>query len=239
MIDIVMALGAAMRDLRAPRILAVVLLPMLGGIIIWAILSFVFWDSWSAWLGSLAAGTAAGRWLESVGAGWLLHALTAIGVIALVIPATLVTALVINEIAVMPVIISHVGTRYFPQLERHAGGTLAGSILNAVIGIALFALLWLLTLPLWLTGAGAVVLPALLSAYLNQRLLRYDALSEHAARDEYARIVTSSKGKLYALGLLLALLYYIPLVNLLAPVASGLAYTHFCLAELARVRRAA
>jgi hypothetical protein len=37
---------------------------------------------------------------------------------------------------------------------------------------------------------------------------------------------------------LLALLYYVPLVNLLAPVASGLAFTHLCLAELTRLRAA-
>jgi hypothetical protein len=30
--------------------------------------------------------------------------------------------------------------------------------------------------------------------------------------------------------------YYVPVVNLAAPVLSGLAFTHFCLAELARLR---
>jgi uncharacterized protein involved in cysteine biosynthesis len=89
-----------------------------------------------------------------------------------------------------------------------------------------------------LTGVGALVLPALISAYLNQRLLRYDALAEHAGRDEYAALRVRIKGKLYLLGLLLALLYYVPLVNLLAPVASGLAFTHLCLAELTRLRAA-
>jgi hypothetical protein len=47
------------------------------------------------------------------------------------------------------------------------------------------------------------------------------------------------RGRLYALGLLLALLYYVPFVNLIAPVVSGLAFTHFCLAELARLRSGA
>jgi CysZ protein len=237
--EIIIAVGAAFRDLRAPRILAVLLLPMVGAILLWSVLSLIYWDTWSAWLGGLAAGTAAGRWLENIGAGWLLNALTALGVIALVIPAILITALVINEIVVMPTIVSHIGSRYFTHLDRRAGGTLMGSVLNALIAISLFAVLWLVTLPLWLTGLGAVAVPVLLSAYLNQRLLRYDALSEHANRDEYARIVTGAKGRLYGLGIVVALLYYIPLVNLIAPVASGLAYTHLCLAELSRLRRAA
>jgi uncharacterized protein involved in cysteine biosynthesis len=236
--QVLTALGAALRDLRAPRILAILLLPMLGAISILVALSFIFWDTWTAWLNGLAAGTAAGRWLESAGAGWLLQGLSALGVIVLIAPATLVTALVINEIVAMPAIVSHVATRYFPRLERRAGGTLAGSAFNAATGIAIFCLLWVVTLPLWLTGVGALVLPALISAYLSQRLLRYDALAEHADRGEYAQVLVRAKGKLYLLGLLLALLYYVPLVNLVAPVASGLAFTHLCLAEVARLRAA-
>jgi CysZ protein len=237
--EIIIAVGAAFRDLRAPRILAVVLLPMAGAIVLWTVLSLLYWDTWSAWLGGLAAGTAAGRWLEGIGAAWILNTLGALGVIALVIPAALITALIINEIVVMPTIVSHIGSRYFTHLDKRAGGTLVGSIVNALIAISLFAMLWLVTLPLWLTGFGAVLVPVLLSAYLNQRLLRYDALSEHADRQEYARIVVGAKGRLYGLGIVLALLYYIPLVNLIAPAASGLAYTHLCLAELSRLRRVA
>src|SRR5690348_14122848 len=91
--QIVTALGAALRDLGAPRILAIVLLPMLGAILIWVVLSLIFWDSWTAWFNGLAAGTAAGRWLEDTGAAWLLHGLTALGVIVLIAPATFITAL--------------------------------------------------------------------------------------------------------------------------------------------------
>lgn len=237
MAQVLTALAGALRDLREPRIIAIVLLPMLGSISIWVILSWIFWDSWTAWLNGLAAGTTGGRWLEGVGAGWLLQGLSTLGVIVLVAPATLITALVINEIVAMPAIVSHVAGRYYPRLDRGAGGTPIGSALNATIGIAIFCLLWVVTLPLWFTGVGALVLPALTSAYLNQRLLRYDALAEHAGRDEYRQVLARMKGKLYLLGLLVALLYYVPIVNLLAPVASGLAFTHLCLAELAHLRQ--
>lgn len=237
MTEVFTALGGALRDLREPRLLAIVLLPMLGAIAIWVILSWVFWDNWSAWLNGLAAGTAAGRWLEGAGAGWILHGVAALGVIVLIVPAVLITALVINEIVAMPAIVSHVAKRYYPELHKGGGGTLIGSALNAVIGIAIFCLLWVVTLPLWLTGVGALILPVLTSAYLNQRLLRYDALAEHASSDEYRQVLARLKGKLYLLGLALAFLYYAPIVNLLAPVASGLAVTHLCLAELARLRR--
>ena len=236
MTRVLTALGRALRDLREPRILAIVLLPMLGAISIWAALSLLFWNEWTAWLNGLAAGTVAGRWLEGIGAGWLLQALSALGVIVLVAPAMLVTALVITEAVAMPAIVTHVGGRYFPALDRRSGGTLIGSVLNAAAGIVAFCFLWIATLPLWLTGVAALLLPPLTSAYLNQRLFRYDALSEHASRDEYRQVLVRTRGNLYLLGLTLALLYYVPVVNLVVPVLSGLAFTHLCLGELARLR---
>ena len=234
--QVLTAFGDALRDLREPRILAVVLLPMLGALAIWATLSWIFWDDWTAWLNGLAAATAAGRWLEGIGAGLLLRPLTSLGVIVLLAPAVLITAIVITEIIALPVIVSFVGARYYAGVHKKAGGTLAGGIINSIIGIAVFCTLWIMTLPLWLFGIFALLLPGLLSAYLNQRMFRYDALAEHASADEYREILARAKGRLFLLGLLLAVFYYVPLVNLLVPVVSGLAFTHLCLGELARLR---
>jgi len=91
-------------------------------------------------------------------------------------------------------------------------------MLNAVTGIVVFAVLWIVTLPLWLTGVGAVLAPVLTSAYLNQRMFRYDALAEHASAEEFKRIRRDARGDLFLLGIALSLLFYVPLVNLLVPV---------------------
>jgi len=66
---------------------------------------------------------------------------------------------------------------------------------------------------------------------------RYDALAEHASAGEYRAIVQAAGGRLYGLGLALAVLYYVPLVNLLAPMLSALAFTHLCLGELESLRQ--
>lgn len=226
----------ALRDLGEPRVLAILFLPMLGAILVWTALAWFFWDAWTDNFITLVEGTAAARWLVSHGVTWLVQSTAVLIVIVLLLPAMLVTAILITELVAMPVIVSVVG-RAFPALEKREESTIMGSLANAAIGIMIFALLWLATLPLWFTGIGAVVLPAINSAYLNQRLFRYDALSEHASRDEYALIVKRNKGRLYRLGLVLAMLYYVPFVNLVAPVVSGLAFTHFCLGELANLRR--
>jgi CysZ protein len=85
-------------------------------------------------------------------------------------------------------------------------------------------------------GVLAPIVPVVLSAYLTQRLFRYDALSEHASAEEYRAILKTSRGRMYALGFVLALLYFVPLLNLLAPILSGLAFTHFGLAQLCELR---
>ena len=232
---ILSAVTRALRDLSHPQVLAVLFLPMLGAIVLWSVLGWIFWDAWTGWFESVVGGTGVARWLAARGAGWVLESLTPLFVVVLLLPAMFVTAMLITELVAMPVVVRVVGRRY-PALDKKAGGTIAGSIVNAVVAVVSFALLWLVTLPLWLTGVGAVVLPALNSAYLNQRLFRYDALSEHASAAEYKVVVARARRRLFALGLVLALLYYVPVVNFVAPVVSGLAFTHFCLAELATMR---
>jgi uncharacterized protein involved in cysteine biosynthesis len=90
---------------------------------------------------------------------------------------------------------------------------------------------------MWLiVGPFAAPVPWLLSAYLNQRLFRYDALSEHADAAEMRRIFESRFGGLVVLGLITGALYFVPVVNLVAPTFSALAFVHYCLAELQRLR---
>jgi CysZ protein len=231
------AFARALRDVAQPRVLAVLFLPMVSAVMLWTILAWAFWEPWTQALHGVFDSTAAARWLVDHGASWVLTSLSAVLVIGVLLPLMLITAMIVTELVAMPIIVSIVA-REFPGLARRSGGSTVGSVSNTVRAIVIFIVLWTVTLPLWLTGFGAVILPALNSAYLNQRLFRYDALAEHASREEYDALVRRTKGRLYLLGLLLAALYYVPFVNLVAPVFSGLAFTHFCLAELA-VHRAA
>ena len=231
------ALFSALRDLREPRILALVLVPPAAAFVLWAGLAWAYWSDWIRSVEGLLAATAVGRWILAFDPGWIVSSAAALVLTVLLIPLMLITAVVVTELLVMPFAVALIGSRDFARLERRRGGTVSGSVWNAATGILWFATLWVVTLPLWLTGIGALVLPALLSAYLNQRLFRYDALSDHASAEEYGRIVSEGKGRLFLLGLLLALLYYVPVLNLLVPVLSALAFTHLCLGELARLRQ--
>lgn len=230
--DAVTALTRAAGNLFDRRIIAIVLLPVLISLVLWTLLAWIFWGAWTGFIASAMTSTTVAGWLQGWNANWVIDYTAALAVLIAILPAMFVSALVITEIIAMPVIVKFVAERYHPDLRRAAGGTLAGSIGNAAIAITVFALLWIVTLPLWLTGIGAVLAPLLTSAYLNQRLFRYDALAEHASPEEFAQLVRHSRGDLFLLGILVSLLLYVPVVNLLVPVLGGLAFTQFCMGRL-------
>jgi len=237
MSEVLQALRRGLRDLFEPRVLVLALVPPLAAIAVWAGFAWAFADDWARLVADWIATT---PWLGWVG-NWGLSAIfvwaSYIAAFALLLPLMLVTAVVVTDVVAMPVIVPLVAERDYPGLERRAGGSVAGSVWNAVAAITLFAVLWIATLPLWFTGIGALLLPPLVSAFFNQRMFRYDALSEHASAQEIRTVIQIASRRLYGLGLALAVLLYVPLVNLAVPVLSALAFTHLCLGELSRLRR--
>ena len=117
------------------------------------------------------------------------------------------TALLILGAFGMQKMVDHVAQRSFPALERRRGGSLAGSVWNGVAALGGMAALFLISLPLWLLPPLWPLIPLAIFAWTNQRLLRYDAVSEHADRAEMAQLFRERGGALLMLGLLFALLY--------------------------------
>jgi len=164
-----------------------------------------------------------------------LFAASAFAALLLMLAAVL-TALVAVAVLAMPVIVDAVADRDFPALATLRGGTFVGSVVNAAAAIAVYFPLWLLTLLLLALPPIYVAVSLLLNAWLNQRLFRYDALALHAGRDEMQAVIAAARGRCFLLGLALAPLSLIPIVNLLAPIYAGIAFTCLCLDELATNR---
>jgi uncharacterized protein involved in cysteine biosynthesis len=232
-------LGAA-RNLFHPAILALLVTPALVAIVIWLGIAWWFWDAWLAAIRDGLIALAQDSWLAQFDVATFAGAAAVIVLLLLLAPLVLASAMLLAAIFAMPVLVELVARREFPQLERRKGGTVLGSVWNALAALLAFLLAWVVTLPLWLiAGPLAIVLPWLLSAWLNQRLFRYDALSEHASAEEMRTIFVSRKGGLFTLGLLTGLLYFVPLANLLAPTFAALAFIHYGLAELEQLRTVA
>jgi len=239
MSDILQACGRGLRDLLHPKMIWLVVWPIGVSLAIWIILAIVFGDGAVAWLSTTLSGSTIGQWIGrwlpvreiTGGLGWVL-------LIVLLVPLVLATASVIIGIFSMPAMVQYVAARTYPQLERRRGGTFAGSVWNAVLAVAVFLGLGLVSLPLWLVPPLWPVLAAVLMGYLNQRMFRYDALAEHAGADEMRDMFARYRRELFGLGVLVSLLSYIPFAGLVVPVAAGLAFIHYCLARLAALRGA-
>lgn len=236
MTSVFQALISGARSLVQPRILALVLWPVLIAAALWGLLAWLFWADALALLRSGIEATPARPLLEDPDWAWLPGSLGAVMLVLFLIPAVWVTALIIAAVVAMPVMLNLVARRDYPDLELKRGGTIAGSIWNAVVAVAVFALLWMLTLPLWLLGPLALVVTVLLNAYINQRLFRYDALADHASPEEFRQVLERSGTKLYLLGAIAGLVQFVPVLNLLGPIYIGLAFIHLCLAELRALR---
>ena len=176
-----------------------------------------------------------GEWLKNVEPDWIASGIQGLLHIIVFVPLVIITTLIITAIFVMPALIKLVANRYYPDLKREHGGTVSGSIINAILASGIFILIWVITLPLWTVGAG-IIIPFVAAAFMNQQLFRYDALSEHASKQEIKIVCASNRYSLWGLGLLTGLIQFVPLLNLLAPIFTALAFIHFGLEHLRLLR---
>lgn len=237
--SVVSALVEALKTFFHPRMLSLVLWPMLVAVVLWVGAAMMYWGSWVEGMTGMVQATPLEQWMEQGVFAVVSHYVITIILVLLLLPAIYVTALAITAVFAMPMMVSHVARHSYPELEPRKGGSAAGSVVNAAIAIVVYCAGWVLSLPLWLFSPLALVLPVILMAYLNQRLFRYDALADHASRDEYEQVIERASVKLYLLGAVVGLLQFVPLLNLFSPVYVGLAFIHLCLAELKQLREVA
>lgn len=235
--NILTALKRAAADLLTPRMLALALWPMGLSLLFWTLLAWWFGATWKLEIMEFLSTTPVQGLMQWAGAEWLM-AYAAISLIILLwLPAVYTTALLITSLALMPMIITFVAGRHYPELERRQGGTALGSVLNGLLAMFIYMAAWLIFLPLWLFAPFGILVSILLNAWLNQRLFMYDALSEHASSQELNTRRHADSTHLYTLSALLGLLHFIPVLNFFAPLYMALAFTHFGLNGLAQQRQ--
>lgn len=236
MTPILDALSRAFRDLFQFRILWIVIWPMLAAMLLWLVMGITFWNTFSGWITSGLTTLGIQHWLDGVEPRWVANAIQIILHMILFVPLVYTTALLITAFFAMPALIRLVAGRDYPQLKRENGGSIVGNLLNAMLATSIFIAIWVLSLPLWFIGVG-VLAPFIAATYLNQRLFRYDALAEHASSTEMKVMFSEYQSSWWWLGLLTGLLQFVPVLNLFAPVLTALAFIHFGLSRLAKLRQ--
>lgn len=241
MTEVLNAYGRALRSLLQPAIFWHLLWPTALSAIIWIVVAWLSWDTVGAGIERLFNEVG---WLNWILQRWDDSALAATIFVKVVlglllIPLIYSTAMLIVAVFALPLMLERVAASDYPDLERRRGGTLDGSVGNALLAAGVFMVGWVITLPLWLIPGMAIILPVLLSAYLNYRGYSYDALSLHGDAEEIRRTIARERGQLYLTGIIAGLLVYIPVINLVVPAYAGLAFIHYGLESLRRARHAA
>jgi len=233
------SIAFAFFNLLHPRMLWLMVWPVLVALLLWGLAAFVYWMRVALWLaGHFRQWTESGVFFVRFDGGDALVFAAHVILVLLFVPAVYLTALIILSIFGMTEMVEHVASRRFPLLARRRGGGIAGSVWNGIVALAGMLLLATITLPAWVVPPLWPLIPVAIFAWVNQRVLRYDALAEHASAEEMTEIFARQRKSLYILGILFALLAYVPLAGFIAPVLFGLAFIHLLLAELEALRQA-
>jgi CysZ protein len=223
----------ALGNLFHPRMLWLMLWPVMAAMLVWGTVVLVFWGQLVLWVAELIR-----QWAQyaTIVVPWsatdvALFAAKVL-IIIMLVPLIQLTALLLLGVFGMPEMVNHVAARRFPELERRHGGSFAGSLWNSAVALGGLVLLGLVSLPLWLFPPLWPILPIAIMGWVNQRVLRYDALAEHADAAEMQQVFAAQRLSLYVMGVVLALVAFVPLLGFFAPVVVGLTFIHFLLSQL-------
>lgn len=237
---ILQAFRQSFESLLSLRMFALVMFPPVVAFIGAFILFYVFWAPWSlgissflegTWFFTTMAGFFGGSSLANM-AGWT----AAVLLILAFIPLVILGAVLLTSIFVAPVALELIARKDFKGLEKKRGGTMVGSVWNALKAAGIFVFLFIVTLPLWFIPGCQIAIPVLLTAWLNKKVFVYDVLQDYATAEERKLIESQERGGFYGMGILLGLMAYIPFAFLVIPVISALCYIYYCLNELQRLR---
>jgi hypothetical protein len=169
-----------------------------------------------------------------------------------------VISLLVVSFLMTPTLTALVATRRFPTLERLRGGSMVASVWWSLTSALLALVALLVSVPLWLIPPLILVLPPLIWGWLTYRVMAFDALAEHASREEREEIFSRHRLPLLGIGVFCGYLgaapsvmwasgvVFIALAPLMVPLAiwvytlvfamSSLWFAHYCLAALKSLR---
>lgn len=163
-------------------------------------------------------------WLESV-IDWLGGALGVVVTLILFAPiATMVSALFQDEAADI------VEARHYPELAPTDGQTIGQSVVSGLRLLGWTILINILCLPLYAIAALTVVLAPIIFFSINGLLLGreyYEAVAyRRMTRAEAAAMRRHNRFRVWFAGVLIAVAFWVPILNLAAPIIGTALFVH-------------
>lgn len=247
-----------------PRVVVLSLLPLLLTSVLALLLGYFYWQPAVVLVGNWLTGPGlmgtVWGWLQGWGLDNATSYIAPLLVAVLATPVLVLVSLLVVALLMTPALVKLVAGQRFAQLERQHGASLLASLAwsTGCTVVALVALV--MSVPLWFVPPLVLVLPPLIWGWLTYRVMAFDALAEHASKEERKTIFLRHRTSLLLMGVVCGFLGAAPAVVwtsgvvfaaaflVLIPVAiwiytmvfvfSALWFIHFCLAALERLRAA-
>lgn len=231
----------AVKSQLHPKMILALFLPVVVTFFLAIVLLWFGWTPMTSWLSdSLNESAMAGTLDAWIGpSAWLVFKAWVIPIAAAIVllPVAGIVGLAVAAIWVMPLVLAHVGQRDYPDVAARGRHGVWISVWNALWVSVVFILGWLVTLPLWLIPPLGLVLSLFWWSFAFSRMMRVDALVDHASPAERKWLWRRRNGGFWLLGLVCALLNLLPPAWVFLPVFSGLAFAHFGFEALRQLRR--
>lgn len=245
-----------------PRVILLSFVPLILMVVLAWGLGYFYWYPALEWVRTVLESSPIFNqvwdWLDAIGAGRVKVVAGPLIVIFAVTPVIIVSALLLVALMMTPALVALVARNRFPQLERKRAHSVFMGILWSV-GATLLALIALLvSSPLWLVPPLILVLPPLIWGWLTYRVMAFDALADHASKEELRQIFRQHRAWLLGIGILTGYMGAAPSIvwasgvlfatmfAILVPVAiwiytlvfafASLWFSHYCLAALQDLR---
>ena len=178
--DVMLALGRTLGSLRYGKVWLYVLMP--------ALLAFLVTIGLAVW----ALGWMVQQMMEmppmTLLVGWglatLAHILAYLGGWMGIFAAAYLFAMILAAIVIMPLMLRHLSRNDYSDVAAMGRDSFTAATVNSVVAAVVFAIAWVITIPLWRIPGFSLLIPLLLMAWLNRRTFAYDALSMHATDDD-------------------------------------------------------
>jgi CysZ protein len=235
--SLVKFLFKAFFDILKPRVLSVIFLPFVGSFLLWGTVTYLSWD-WIINLGFKFYHIGIMQRLVAMLSPYfvltqnpLTFVTAAVFILVVIIPAAVVTALLITSVVLVPIIVDELRKTDFPKILKISNSMFTGTGTSISYSMKYF-FSWIASLPFWVAiPFGAIVIPFLLLSWFNSRLFTWEIMTEFATKNQIKIFVKENSKPLFVLGLMTSCLYYVPFLNLIAPVISSAAFARFCLSR--------
>ena len=188
-----------------PRVIALSLLPLALMALLAMGLGYFYWDAAVQAMRTLLDASSllasVWGWLQGWGLGDVTAVMAPLLVVLAVAPVLVVVSLLAVAVLMTPALVALVAARRFPDLERKKSGSFIASIAWSVGSTVLALVALVVSVPLWLVPPLVLVLPPLIWGWLTYRVMVFDALADHASKEERQEIFRRHRSSLLGIGI--------------------------------------